>query len=79
MFLVLLYFSFLFYLLLAQGSLVAIYGEGWELGYKKRQHLFAATHSLWGGEGGGEDIIQLSLFVFFLRCLEGDERFKSRK
>ena len=75
MVLVLLYFSFLFYLLFAQGGLVAIYGEGWELGHKKRQHLFAATHSLWGGE----DIIQLSLFVFFLRCLEGDERFKSRK
>ena len=76
MFLVLLYFSFLFYLLFAQGSLVAIYGEGWELGHKKRQHPFAATHSLWGGGG---DIKQLSLFVFFLRCLEGDERFKSRK
>ena len=77
MFLLLLYFSFLFYLLFAQGGLVAIYGEGWELGHKKRQHPFAATHSLWGGGGG--DIIQLSLFVFFLRCLEGDERFKSRK
>ena len=51
MFLVLLYFSFLFYLLFAQGGLVAIYGEGWELGHKKRQHLFAATHSLWGGGG----------------------------
>ena len=76
MFLVLLYFSFLFYLLFAQGGLVAIYGEGWELGHKKRQHPFAATHSLCGGGG---DIIQLSLFVFFLRCLEGDERFKSRK
>lgn len=78
MFLVLLYFSFLFYLSFAQGGLVAIYGERWELGHKKRQHLFAATHSLWG-VGGGGDIIQLSLFVFFLRCLEGDERFKSRK
>ena len=70
MFLVLLYFSFLFYLLFAQGGLVAIYGEGWELGHKKRQHLFAATHSLWGGGGG--DIKQLILFLFFLRCLEGD-------
>ena len=25
------------------------------------------------------NIIHSSLFVFFLRCLEGDERFKSRR
>ena len=44
---------------------MAIYREGWELGLKKRQHLFAATHSLWRGISYNK----LSLFVFSLDVL----------